>query len=223
MIRERVVLVEGGDETCIFPRIMDAVLDGGGSQIHEEKGPFACDSTVFTYGTNAIQFSAVGGRTKFDYAVNSLLKEAERNNIHLRSLGMVCDSDDDPAKSLNLLQKALKTRLPVPQSHASFAGRDPIVGMFLLPDGGSAGSLDTLCRESVTDDIRADCVDSYLSCLKDLGKPVKNDDKSFVFAYSVAVDQQGDRAGSLARHGELNLDHEVFSPLAGFLQELLFC
>lgn len=222
-MRERVVLVEGGDETCIFPRIMDAVLDSDGGQIHEEKGPFECGSTVFTYGTNAIQFSAVGGRTKFDAAVNLLLKQAERNNIHLRSLGIVCDSDDDPAKSLNLLQKALEARLPVPKSHASFAGRDPTVGMFLLPDGGSAGSLDTLCRKSVADDIRVDCVDSYLNCLKGLGKPVKNDDKSFVFAYSVAVGQQGDRAGSLARRGELNLDHEAFGPLAEFLQELLFC
>ena len=95
--------------------------------------------------------------------------------------------------------------------------------MFLLPDGGSAGSLDTLCRKSVATDPRSRCVDSYLSCLKDLGKPVQNDDKSFVFAYSVAVGKRGDRAGSLARYGELNLDHEVFSPLARFLKKLLLC
>ena len=157
MMHERMVLVEGGDEICIFPRIMDAILDDG-SEIHEEKGPLGC-STVFTYGTNAIQFSAVGGRTKFANAVNILLKQAEQNNIRLRSLGVVCDSDDDPAKSLNLLQNALKDAgLPVPKSHADFVGRDLTVGMFLLPDGGSAGSLDTLCRKSVATDPRSKCV-----------------------------------------------------------------
>ena len=160
----------------------------------------------------------------FAYAVNYLMKQTEHNNTPLRSLGVVCDSDDDPAKSLNLLQKALEgAGLPVPKSHADFAGRDPTVGIFLLPDGGSAGSLDTLCRKSVATDPRSRCVDDYLGCLQDLGQPVKNDDKSFVFAYSVAVGKKGDRAGSLARHGELNLGHEAFGPLAGFLEKLLVC
>ena len=203
MMHKRVVLVEGGDEICIFPRIMNAMLYDGGGQIHEEEGPFDCGSTVFTYDTNAIQFSAVGGHTNFTHAVNFLLKKAERENIRIHSLGMVCDSDNNPVKNLNRLQKALKdSKLPVPDSHASLAGRDPTVGVFVLPDGGSQGSLDTMCRKSVADEMRAGCVDSYLSCLKGLGKPVKNDDKAFVFAYSVAVDLQGDRAGSLARHGE---------------------
>ena len=121
MMYERVVLVEGGDEICIFPRIMDAMLDGG-SEIHEEKGPFECGSTVFTYGTNTIQFSAVGGRTKFDYAVDFLLKQAERNNIRLRSLGVVCDSDDNPAKSLNLLQNALDAGTAGTQVTCGFCG-----------------------------------------------------------------------------------------------------
>ena len=222
MMHDRVVLVEGGDEICLFPGIMKMVLDGDVSEIHE--GPFECGSTVFTSGVNAIRFVAVGGRTKFAYAVNILLKRAEWNNIPLRSLGVVCDSDDSPAKSLNLLQDALKgAGLPVPKSHADFAGRDPTVGVFLLPDGGSGGSLDTLRRESVADDLRLRCVDDYLSCLKDLDKPAKDDDKAFVFAYSVAVGRKGDRVSSLARHGELNLAHEAFNPLAGFLKKLLLC
>lgn len=166
----------------------------------------------------------MGGRSRFTETASLLPKPAERDNVHLRSLGVVCDSDDDPAKSLNLLQNTLRgAGLPVPKSHAGFAGRDPTVGIFVLPDGGSDGRLDALCRKSVADDPRSRCVDIYLNCLKNLGKPVKNNDKSFVFAYSVAVGKKGDRAGPLARHGKLNLDHEVFNPLAGFLQELLLC
>ena len=222
MKHERVVLVEGGDEICIFPRIMKTVLNGDVSEIN--KGPFECGSTVFTSGPDTIRFVAVGGRTKFAHAVNFLLKQAERNNIRLRSLGVVCDSDDNPTESLNLLQDALKgAGLPVPKSHADFAVREQTVGIFLLPDGRSGGSLDTLCRKSVADDPRSRCVDGYLDCLKDLDKPVKNDGKSFVFAYSVAVGRKGDRAGSLARHGDLNLAHEAFNPLAGFLKKLLLC
>lgn len=224
MMHDRVVLVEGGDEIRIFPRVMNTVLKGNISEIPEENDSFKRDNAVFTCGANIIQFSAVGGRSRFTEVVNLLPKLIQQNSVPLSSLGVVCDSDDNPTESLNLLQDALKgAGLPVPKSHADFAGQDPTVGIFLLPDGRSGGSLDTLCRKSVADDPRSRCVDGYLDCLKDLDKPVKNDDKSFVFAYSVAVGRKGDRAGSLARHGDLNLAHEAFNPLAGFLKNLLLC
>ena len=223
MTHERVVLVEGGDEVCIFPRIMEA-KHGNNSRINEEKDLLQRDSAVFTYGDNAIRFSSVEGRSGFANAVSVLLKRMRQNNVDLRSLGLVCDSDDDPAKSLNLLQNALKgAGLPVPKTHAALAGPDPTVGIFVLPDDRSCGSLDTLCRKSVADDRRTRCVDGYLGCLESLGVPVKNRDKSFVFAYSIAMDRRGERAGALAKHGGLNLDHPVFDRLAIFLKELLLC
>ena len=223
MMHERMVLVEGGDEVCVFPRVMDSMQAGGGTIICEED-LFGYDSTVFTDGYHTIRFSPVGGKSGFANAVRLLPKLAERGGIRLHSLGLVCDSDDDPAKSLNLLQKALEDAgLPVPEAHADFAGQDLTVGIFVLPSDSSCGSLDTLCRMSVADDTRTCCVDDYLDCLGELGKPVKDCDKSFVFAYSVAVGKKGERAGALAKHGELNLNHEVFKPLDEFLKKLLLC
>ena len=220
IISKHVVLVEGGDEVCILPMLLSLGRRDGDIQYNNVEGQSGF--TVFTDHDNTIQFSGVGGRSGFSRITPLLSKLTERNNIQLRSLGLVCDSDDNPAKSLELLQDALKKAgLPIPESHAGFAGQNPAVGIFVIPDGVTPGSLDTMCRKSVADDARTKCVDGYLQCLEDLGMPPKDCDKSFIYAYSVAVGQRGERAGALARHGKLNLDHKIFCPLIRFLEGLL--
>lgn len=190
----RIVLVEGGDEENLLPKLLNQ------------------DSS-----SEDIQFISVGGNKNFIKTLPILLKHLKQNGIELRSLGLVGDSDHNPEGAFARLQHAVKNvGLPTPKSHASFAGSCPTVGIFVVPNSTTCGTIDTLCRESVVDDVRTECVDDYLNCLENLKMPVGNPDKSFVYAYSIAVGMPCVRAGKAAKRNIWNFDHETFQPLSTF-------
>lgn len=195
----RIVLVEGKDEEYLLPKLLNQ------------------DSS-----NDDIQFISVCGNKNFNKILPTILKHLKQKNIKLRSLGLVGDSDHNPAGAFARLQHAVKNAgLPVPKSHASFAGPYPTVGIFVVPNSTTCGTIDTLCRESVANDVPTKCVNDYLGCLESLNVSVRNPDKSFVYAYSIAVGMPGVRAGEAARRNTWNFNHPTFLPLSVFLKKLM--
>jgi len=78
------------------------------------------------------------------------------------SLAITRDADLDAAGAFASVRSALTHGgLAAPAASGQFAGSNPKVGVFILPDGTNAGMLEDLCLASVQADPATPCVDTY--------------------------------------------------------------
>ena len=141
---------------------------------------------------------------------------------NLRTLCIVRDADQDPAGAWQSVRNAVASSdLRPPDRHAAFSDASPSVGIFIMPDGVSKGTLETLCRRSVADEPAADCVERYLTCLDERdAMSSRNRDKSFAHAYLASHRGPVARVGETGRQGVWNFDHRAFADLDQFLRYL---
>jgi hypothetical protein len=87
------------------------------------------------------------------------------NFMHARSAGLVLDAEDNPHAALRLAEETLaELGNSLPLTHGTVAGHPLRFGVFLAPDGKSAGSIEVLCRAAVRDPKVAACVDALAAC-----------------------------------------------------------
>ena len=195
---DRLLLVEGSDEDNIVAEMLG----------HS--------------GVGGIQVIDVGGKYSFRSNLEVLLSEVRSQRLHLSAIGVLRDADDSAEGALRSVADALHSAgLPVPSSHGAFAQGRPSTGIFILPDGESPGSIESLCWASVEDTSAARCSKSYLHCLRESAAlDSRNAAKTLIHAFLAAQREPYARAGEGALKGYWPFDHPAFAPLEEFVRRL---
>lgn len=201
---ERLLLVEGPDDLNLFEAL-----------IRHRFGGDPLDVQVIDAG-------GAGGASAFKARIGAIRLAASQAGKNLRTLCIVRDADLDPAGAWRSVRGAVaSSNLQPPDRHAAFSDASPSVGIFIMPDGVSKGTLETLCRRSVMEKPAADCVERYLTCLDEHdATSSRNRDKSFAHAYLASRRDPVARVGEAARQGVWDFDHPAFAALDRFLYSL---
>ncbi|MCX8158033.1 MAG: hypothetical protein N3J91_16600 [Verrucomicrobiae bacterium] len=114
--------------------------------------------------------------------------------------------------------------LTAPPSPACFSTSTPRTGIFILPDNQSAGTLETLCLQSVQTDPALPCVGQFMQCVAQAGFPlpasIGQADKRRVQAFLASRDKPGLRLGEAAEKGYWPFNQAAFAALRSFCQGL---
>ena len=198
---ERLLLVEGPDDR----HLLEALIHHWPDDAHPD-----------------IQFIVAHGASAFRAKIDAIRIAAGRDGRNLRAIGIVRDADQDAAGAWRSVRDAVaSSNLQPPDRHAAFSDASPNVGIFIMPDGVSKGTLETLCRHSVADEPAAGCVERYLTCLDEHdAMSSRNRDKSFAHAYLASRRDPVARVGEAGRQGVWNFDHPAFEALDSFLRSL---
>jgi len=194
----RLVLVEGKDEVNLFNTMINRWSIGG------------------------LQVLDVVGKTNFRPRLDATLADARAKNVQLSAIGILRDADDNATRAFESISNTLQTfDLPVPQSSGLFVTGFPSIGVFILPDGHSPGSVEELCWQAVSNTAAGRCCMSYLDCLRaSVALLSPNPAKTLVHSYLAAQEDPSTTVGVGAQKGYWPLDHAAFTEIRGFLERL---
>jgi hypothetical protein len=143
-----------------------------------------------------------------------------------RSVGIVLDVENDPAKAHALASSALAVFGATGNLvHGVMSGAPRPLGVFLSPDGANHGAIETLCRRAVRDAALARCVDALVACAAHPHASHPNAqasaDKGWLKAYlSMLADPTLRFHQAFSAPGGLDAAHAAFDPLRTFLGAL---
>lgn len=140
----------------------------------------------------------------------------------VKALGIVRDAEADPVAAFQSVRDALQqAKLPAPSAVGQVIDARPRVGIFILPDGASAGSLETLLLRTVADDPAMPCIEDFFTCIQQrTGIRQANRDKARVHAFLASRDNPGLRSGQAFEAGYWPQDHQAFELVKDFLRGL---
>ena len=194
---DRLLLVEGSDEVHIVTKMLEK------------------------WRIEGIQTIDLGGKYSFKTKLETLLSYARSRALPLSAIGVIRDADDSPKSALESVGDSLrKLGLPVPPLQ-QFVHGCPSVGIFIMPDGKSRGSIEHLCWAAVEATAAAQCSNSYLKCLRTSGAlKSKNNAKTLVHTYLAAQKDPVARVGEGALKGYWPFDHPAFDSFKDFASRL---
>jgi hypothetical protein len=135
----------------------------------------------------------------------------------VRSIGLVRDAEGNAAAAGMAVRGALgAANLPVPAQPLTQAGvgSGVTVAYLILPHGGQNGMLETVCLESVSQDVAMPCVDDYFNCLQAAGLAAPNNPtKARVQAFLASRSNSGLLLGQAAHAGYWQWGHAAFDSL----------
>jgi hypothetical protein len=141
------------------------------------------------------------------------------------SLGVVCDTEADPARAFTGLCNALgRASLAIPAAalQATTPPPPPRVTVALLPDASTPGMLETVCWRALASDVRLPCVEEFLKCIAtQTGQPVARVEKSRVYAYIASREEPWFLLGQAAQAGYFPWASPAFDEVKRFLQGLI--
>lgn len=192
------LLVEGGDERAVCEAVA---------------GP--------TIWPNICCWNA-GGQGRLQSQAMLALRDS--NFANARSVGLVLDVEDDLAAAMKVAGDTLAIfGHSTPVVHAALAGSPLLLGAFLVPDGASHGSIETLCRQAVRDRKLALCVDQLVQCAgiphRGLLNARAKEDKGWIKAYLAMLPDPDLRFHQSFSTG-LDPNSTVFNALRNFIQSL---
>ncbi|TDJ67934.1 MAG: hypothetical protein E2O38_16860 [Proteobacteria bacterium] len=136
-------------------------------------------------------------------------------------LGIVRDADDDPQAAFNSARTALQSAgLPEPPAPEMSTGDSPRVSVLILPNGNTAGMLESLCYAAVADDPVVPCVDEFLSCVQERIDGPNPLPKAQVGAFLATRESPGLQLGHGARKGYWPWHSPTFQHVREFLTSL---
>jgi hypothetical protein len=111
--------------------------------------------------------------------------------------------------------------LPHPAGHAAFTGRQPSVGVFVMPDGTNDGMLETLCMNSSGAQNGFACVGGFFNFLAAAGVAVTaNMHKAQAQAWLASRPEPGKRLGEAAQASYWVWSDPAFSQLWAFIRQM---
>ena len=165
IVQPRLLLVEGNDDRHFFQRLL------GRRQ------------------TPNVQIIEYGGTAQLgNFLANTLVIDPTFSEL-VEIVGVVRDADRDYQSAFDSVQGSLRhASLPVPNAPMTTAngaldGADIRVSVYIMPDNGSRGDLETLCLKAVRDAPAAPCVDRYFECLQSIGHVPRQESKARLRAF----------------------------------------
>ncbi len=167
-----------------------------------------------------IDVEPAGSKNELNIYLRALV--TRRGFSKVRSLGIVRDANGWAERALQSVQGFLRrSGLPVPASYVERKQSSRIgVSVFILPDNGNPGMLETLLWRTLDRDFTK-CVTDFLTCAQDAtGSRPRNLDKARVATYLATRRKPPHSLGVSARQGVWDYDHEVLADLRRFLRQL---
>lgn len=205
LIQGAVLACEGVDDAEFFRRMLDYLRISGVS--------------IRTYD----------GKSRLPTFLLGLRDSTEFESV--RAVGIVRDADSNALSTFQSMADRLRRlKLPCPQRAGGFQssiceidGIVRTVGVFVMPDGSSAGELEDLCLAAIGADASLTCVQEYLECVhartgvacaeKDLAKARLN-------AWLSSRQNPSLRLGHAVAARDIPPDSPVFAPIRRFLTQL---
>jgi uncharacterized protein DUF3226 len=197
-----ILLIEGSDEVNFFTELL--IYMGLNSGLD-------------------IQTRAVGGKNNFRYELPAFLNDS--NFYRVTAYAIIRDADTSAKNTLKSVQKLLDDLgQPYPQQSGEFASNDKLkVGIFVLPGSANTGMLEDLCLRSVENHPIMPHVNEYLKQVEvTMGaKAPKNKSKAKLQAFLAGMQKIDERLGMAAKWKYWPFDHEAFTPIHNFIEELI--
>jgi hypothetical protein len=197
--KQKLLLVEGMDESYFFAAILELLDKRKEVQIYAYNGKDKLDDELF----------AIALMPGFSL---------------LETVAVVRDADEDPGASFNSTIRSLhRAQLYSPARPEQYAGANPRVGVFITPGNSRKGSLETLCIEELADYSIHECIHKFLDCVAATrpDQPIRNKAKAIVQSFiATAPDSHVRLLGEAARSGCFNLEHKSYQGITNFLKGL---
>jgi hypothetical protein len=160
------------------------------------------------------------GKDSLGHFLDSFIKTP--GNHLIESIGIICDADDDFNRTFEIIKTALEeNNLPTPLEPIMPSEGSPIIRLFIMPDNENPGMLESLCFQSVQEDLAVPCVESYFQCLEERSASTPNIiEKARIQVYLASRPLNTIFLGAAANEGYWNIDNECFSELKRFLTEI---
>ena len=142
---------------------------------------------------------------------------------NVKTVAIVRDAEMSAAAAFQSAADAcVAAGLPRPPKHGSLTSdATPRTGIYVLPDGTSAGMLETLLARVVAGDSVDGCIDSFLACAADrLGREPTPRDKAWLQSFVATRPHLARTLRDAAKAGLFDWRHDALAPLRAFLSEL---
>lgn len=134
---------------------------------------------------------------------------------------VVVDADDDAQAAASGFAGLLSKITGQGVTAGRWTGGPPRIGLFVTPDGTSAGELETLVWRAWSADpanrAPRDCIGGFINCMANSGFTARSPEKGLVSALLAVRNDEDPRLGPGARAKVFDLAHPEFSPLREFL------
>ncbi|MCR4411955.1 MAG: hypothetical protein NUV77_05955 [Thermoguttaceae bacterium] len=163
-----------------------------------------------------IEIRSFGGVADLGVFLKTLASTAEFRAV-VKSLGIVRDAEDDPI--------AAKQSVDAAVTSAQKAGllENVAVAVAIVPDGRTAGMIETLCLRSVDSDPIYACAEGFFACLEANKVEIPKGRiraKHFAQVYLAGKDCPGLPVGIAAHRKAWPLAHAAFDELRSFVRDL---
>ncbi len=170
---------------------------------------------------NEIQVEQYGGKNNLSAYLRTLVTP-RAGFQNLTAIAITRDADQDADAAFQSVCAALRRAdLSQPERHGEFTMHSPRVGVFIMPDGKSAGMLEDLCLAAQQADLAMSCVEGYFECLAQAQHPLpENMSKARLHAWLASRKLPDKRLGEAAESGYFDWENSAFDALKKFLIEI---
>jgi hypothetical protein len=164
-----------------------------------------------------VEVRKFGGNTDLRGCLDGLVATSEFKQL-VRSVGVIRDAEDDARSAYQSASDALTAAGLTPT-------RTPPIrtAIFILPDGQNPGKIETLCVQSVMNDLVYSCVEEFFACVqRQKGQLPAKFDQAKAYAQAFLSTQEDVQLfpGLAAYRRYWPWGSPVFDPLKQFLQSL---
>ena len=139
----------------------------------------------------------------------------------VKSVGIVRDADDSAGAAFQSVRNWLTiAELPAPDRPEERAGERPSVSVLILPGSGDNGMLETLLCRTFAGTAVDRCIDGFLRCVEESGRPIHRPDKARARAYMATTHDPHVSVGVAAQKSHWSIDHAAFDGVRRFLRSL---
>jgi hypothetical protein len=162
----------------------------------------------------------VDGKDNFNTKVPTLTKL--RGFDDLETLLIIRDADEDANNAFQSIYNIIKDKanLVPPYSPNTISNGIPKIGIYILPDNYSPGSIEDLCLKLVEKLEAMNCVNTFIECTNKLDDPPRKTSKAKVQAFLATKNDIAYALGRAAEKGYWDFDSTYLNDLKSFLENL---
>ncbi len=173
-----------------------------------------------------IQIVESVGKDNFSKTLSRIAKNTNDFRLQrVKSIGVIGDADEDARIARRDICQALySVGLSGDAEELYVVPGKPEARILILPGNDDPGALESVCLESVQDDIQMPCVEEFSACVESKWETssVSKFDKMKAHAFlATRYDNPELRLGEAAEERIWPFDHEAFEEVRDFLQRLV--
>ena len=203
------LLVEGNDARNFFKALVARMALAGSIQVQNFGGVDELRSFLSAF-VKAPGFTNVTGI--------GIVRDAEGGATEAHGGGA---ANNPAARAFQSVRGALEhVELPAPPGPVEPAGEHPTVRVFVLPGNDEPGMLETLLCRTFADTPEERCVETFLQCAEESGKPVERPDKARAHAWLATRPHPHVSVGVAAQKDYWDFNHRALDGVRQFLASL---